>query len=319
MAAKAFISTFPFGAVNPEPLELLTKHGIEYAANTTGRRLTSEEVAAQIDNADYFIAGTEPITHEVLDAAPNLKLIARVGVGLDNVPFEEVGRRNIAVTFTPTATTRAVAELAVGMILDLARQISLVDRNLRNGIWNKHMGSLLLGKTVGIIGAGRIGREVARLLAPFGVTVLACDVVQDTAYALESGISYVTKEELFARADFVTIHVNYSDACHHLVCREMLALMKPSAFLVNTSRGPVVSEGDLYEALKNGTLAGAALDVFEEEPYRGKLIELPNVVLTPHIGAATTESRYLMELGAVEEVIRFHTGKPLLYPVTKAL
>lgn len=308
---KVLITTVPYGEISEEPLKLLSQAGLEVIKNPLGRRPTPQELIELIKDKDYLIAGLEQITPEVLDKSLNLKLISRVGVGVDNIPFEETNKRGIKVSYTPDAPTQAVAEICVGLILDCARNFSSVDRDLRNGKWTKHMGVLLSGKTVGIIGLGRIGKTLAKLLKPFNVKILANDIIEDHEFSKEYGIELVTKEEVYERSDFLSINLYCSPEVENMINKEVLQKMKKSAFLINTSRGQVVNEEDLYDALKNGVISGAAIDVYKEEPYLGKLKDLPNIILTAHIGAATKESRYFMELEAAEEVVRFHNGESL--------
>lgn len=241
-----------------------------------------------------------------------------MGVGLDNVPFEAARERGIAVTYTPDAPTQAVAELVVGLMLDGMRHISATDRHMHAGTWDKYMGSLLHRKTVGIIGVGRIGKQVIRLLEPYGIKVLGNDVRPDEEFGRAHNVQWVEKEELFAHADIVSLNLSYSADVEHLINSRTIGLMQPHTFLINTARGPLVKEEDLYQALKRDQLAGAAIDVYEHEPYNGPLAECDNVILTSHMGAATTESRRNMEVGAVEEVVRFHTGAQLLYQIDHA-
>ncbi|EAK4403960.1 3-phosphoglycerate dehydrogenase, partial [Campylobacter coli] len=172
---KVFISTHPFGETSKIPLELLDKNGFEVRINNRGRKITSKELSKDIGEAEVLIAGTEKITEDVLRNAPNLKLISRVGIGLDGIDFELCRKYNIKVVYTPDAPTMAVAELCVGLILDLSRKISFTDANLKQGIWNRHMGMLLYGKTIGIIGMGRIGKSLIKLLSSFNVSFKVCD------------------------------------------------------------------------------------------------------------------------------------------------
>lgn len=313
MCMKAFISTYPFGTVSEEPLQLLQSAGIEYGINPHQRSMTSVELAACIGEVDYLLAGVEMITPAVLDQAKNLKCIVRVGAGLDNIPFDELKKRAIKIASTPEATTRAVAECAMGLIFDCLRQFTRIDRDLRQGVWNKHMGSLLEGKTIGIVGLGRIGKTLVQFLGVFGVHILAYDVFQDSTFAQEHAIAYHELPTVLAQSDIVVLSLAYTSAVHHLMNADTLALMKSSASLINVARGALVDESALSDALTQGRLASAALDVFEKEPYAGPLCTLPNVTLTAHIGAATRESRRLMEVSAVEELLRFHRGEPLRF------
>lgn len=315
MQRKVFISTAPFGTVSDEPLRLLKEAGLEVRLNPYGRKMTEEEMIKEIADIDYLIAGTEQITPAILDAAKKLKLISRVGVGVDNIPFAKIAQRGIKAAYTPDAPTQAVAELVVQTMIMLLRNVHTVHNQLREGVWNKFMGNLLKGKTIGIIGAGRIGSTIVKLLQPFGVRILANDPVVSDELIKKYGVIFTTKEEVFGASDVVSLNLFYSPEVHHLINKKTLSLMKPGAFLINTARGMLVDEEDLFQALKGGVIKGAALDVFEQEPYKGTLRSLDNVILTPHIGAATQESRFEMEKGAATEVVRFDRGEPLLNEV----
>jgi len=313
--AKVFISTVPFGSVSPEPLKLLSEVGIEVVMNSFGRKMTTSELADSIKDADYLIAGTEMITPEVIDRAKNLRLIARVGVGLDNVPFEMTKQKGIKVSYTPDAPTRAVAELTIGLIVNCARAVSSADRSIRSGNWSKKMGVLLSGKTVGIIGLGRIGKQVVKLLKPFGMEILVNDILPDKDFISEHNVTLVSKEEIFERSDFISLHLNYSEEVKNMINSASLSKMKKGAYLINTARGGIINEEDLKQFLETGHLSGAAIDVFENEPYTGSLKDLPNIILTAHMGAATNESRFMMETQATQEVVRFHLGQELNFEV----
>jgi len=309
--AKAFITTVPFATVSREPLDLLEQAGIAAIINPLGKNMTHDDFAQFCEDVDYVIAGLPPFSEAFFEKAKKLNLIVRVGVGYDNVPFDLCKQYGVKVSYTPGAGTHAVAELTIGLLIDALRRFSFIDRDLRAGGWNKYMGEMLRGKTVGIIGVGRIGKRVIELLQPFGVRILGNDLVEDAAFARAHNVTFVSKEELYRSADIISIHVSKTPSAHHMISEKALSLMKPSAVLLNLSRGGVVDEHALYKALVQNKIAGAALDVYEEEPYTGPLTALDNVILTAHVGAGTTESRRLMEVGAVEEVVRFHKGEPL--------
>ncbi|EEU8400258.1 phosphoglycerate dehydrogenase [Campylobacter lari] len=302
---KVFVSTHPFGETSENPLKLLSENGFNVRLNNHGRKISSQELAEDIKDAEILIAGTEKITEEVLQNAPNLKLISRVGIGLDGIDFELCCKYNIKVAYTPDAPTMAVAELCVGLILDLSRKISFTDVNLKQGIWNRHMGMLLYGKTIGIIGMGRIGKSLIKLLSSFNVSFKVCEPDPDFAFLKMYNIKLVDKEKLLRESDVISLNLPLKkDTIDYLILDD-LKKMKKSAILINTARGGIVNERDLFIALRDKIIAGAAVDVFEEEPYRGKLRELDNVVLTCHMGASTIESRTDMETQAVEEAIRY--------------
>lgn len=260
---------------------------------------------ALLQDVDGLIAGTEILARKVLSNATRLKVISRCGTGLDNVDLEAAAELGIHVCNTPDAHVDAVAELTLAGILNVLRRITYADRAIRHGEWEKPMGGLLRGKTVGIIGLGRIGKALVKLLHPFEVMILANDPCQDKAFAQQYSVRYFPLNNLLAKADIITIHLSYSSDIHHLLDRSRLALMKPGAILVNCARGGLVDEQPLYEFLKENKLAGAYLDTFEQEPYRGPLTELQNVVFTPHIGSYAAECRLRMETEAVENLLQF--------------
>lgn len=300
---RVFISTSTFGEHDPEPLQILRQHGITYEMNPYRRRLESHEVVEFIEHVEGLIAGTEPLDRKVLMQAKHLRVISRCGTGLDNVDLEAAQERGIVVTNTPTAHIDGVAELALGAILALIRKIPHADRRIRQGEWSKSMGQLLKGSTIGIVGLGKVGRRLVELLKPFGVTVIAFDPQPDFAFASTNHVRIRPLDDVLQGADIVTVHVPYSPEVHHLLDRKRLALMKPGAFLINTSRGGIVDEEALYEFLHQGWLEGAYIDTFESEPYSGPLTRLPNTILTPHIGSYAKESRIRMETEAVENLL----------------
>ncbi|MCH3757878.1 MULTISPECIES: phosphoglycerate dehydrogenase [Campylobacterales] len=308
---KVFVSTHPFGETSKIPLELLSKNEFEVRVNAHRRKITSQELAKDIRDAEILIAGTEKITEEVLQNAPNLKLISRVGIGLDGIDFELCRKYNIKVAYTPDAPTMAVAELCVGLMFDLSRKISFTDANLKQGVWNRHMGMLLYGKTIGIIGMGRIGKSLIKLLSSFNVSFKVCEPNPDFTFLKMYNVELTDKIKLLKESDVVSLNLPLKRDTINFLTLDDLKNMKKSSILINTARGGIVNEDDLYIALKENLIAGAAVDVFEEEPYKGKLRELDNIVLTCHMGASTIESRTDMETQAVEEVIRYKNRVPL--------
>ncbi len=296
------ITTSSFGKHDQSLIDDLTNKGIQITANPFGRKLTEPEVTELITRHQPLgiIAGVEPLSRAVLQQAINLKIISRCGIGMDSVDLKAAKELGIKVTNTPDGPTIPVAELTVGMILALLRRIHLVDGAIRRGEWERPMGGLLYGKTVGIIGCGRIGSYVAKLLASFGCKILGCDL-----FCSENECYEPTEiDELLAAADIVTIHIPYSEENHHFINRDRLNIMKKGTILVNAARGGLVNEKALYEALEKGRLAGAALDSFEEEPYKGPLRNLNNVLLTSHIGSYAKEARVMMERQAAENLLR---------------
>ena len=304
---KVFVSTHPFSETTEEPMALLKKHGIEVVTNRFGRKITSEELAEEVKDADVIVAGTENITEEVFKKAPNLKLISRVGVGLDGVDFPLCKKYGVRVAYTPEAPTTAVGELCVGMMLDLSRQISQSDDLIRNGKWKRHMGMLLLGKTIGIIGMGRIGKSLAHMLSGFNVKILAHDIAPDIIFGRIANLTYTDKETLLRNSDIVSVNLPLKKDTRDFITMNDMKMMQSHAFIINTARGGIVNEEDLYQAVKNKIIAGAGVDVFEHEPYTGKFTELNNIIMTCHMGAATKDSRYDMEMQSVQEAVLFLT------------
>lgn len=298
MKNKIAITTTSFAKYDNSQIELCRKKGIEIIFNPYRRKIKSDELVELAKDAVGLIAGTELITESVLLKLPALRVISRCGAGIDNVDINAANRLGIKVFNTPDAPTLAVAELTVGLMLNLLRKVGQMDRELRNEQWQKKMGNLLYGKKVGIKGFGRVGKKVAELIRPFGCEIAYSDpFVEDGLF----GLKRLSLEDLLGWADIVSIHVSVAE---QLIGEKELKLMKKGALLVNTSRGGVVDESKLYEYLKNCYLSGAALDVFVEEPYAGPLKELDNVILTPHIGSYAMEARIEMERQAVENLLK---------------
>lgn len=302
---KVLISTSSFGKTGERPLEMLTAAGVEYQLNPYGRKLSPAESAELMAGIDGIIAGTEKMDRELLSNLPKLKIISRVGTGMDAIDLEAAKSLGIKVINTPDAHVEAVAELTLGGILDVFRHVSRAGRMMREGTWRKPMGRLLHGKVVGIIGLGRIGKALVKLLHPFDVTILAHDPYQDSAFAEQYGIEYLDLENLMSQADVVSLHLPYSKERYHLLDERLLGLMRPDAILVNCARGGLVDEDALLAQLQAGKLAGAYLDTFEKEPYQGPLTSVDNVLLTPHIGSYAAECRLRMETEAVENLLGF--------------
>jgi D-3-phosphoglycerate dehydrogenase / 2-oxoglutarate reductase len=305
---KVLITTSSFGKYSDKPIELLKKHGFEPILNPYGRKLTKEETLELYKDIKYVIAGTEKIDQEVMDKSPRLKVISRCGVSMDNVDLEQAKKRQIIVTNTPYGPTQSVAELTIGLMLDLLRNITLMDREMRKHIWKKRMGFLLGGKTVGIIGLGKIGKQIVEYLKPFGVKVLAYDKYQDNDFADKYNVEYKSLEDLLKSSDVVSINVSLNPETHNLINMKTLSMMKKESFLINLARGEVINEDDLYQALMEEKISGAAIDTFTKEPYQGKLLELDNTVITPHIGSYAREGRIKQEYDSAENLIDMVKG-----------
>lgn len=295
---KIAITTSSFAKFSDEPLQLLRDAGVEYVLNTTGRALTEDEAIAILDGCVGVAAGTEPLTRRVMDALPGLKVISRCGTGMDSVDRKAAEEKGIAVRNTPDGPTLAVAELTVGYALDLMRQVTRMDRELRAGTWKKRMGNLLDGKKVGIVGFGRIGRAVARLFTPFGVQIAFSD-----PYATDDTTPKMELDALLQWADIITLHCSKPADGGYVLDARRIGLMPEGSWLINAARGGLVDEDALYEALKSGRMAGAAIDVFGKEPYEGPLREVDSAILTPHIGSYAREARIRMETDTIRNLL----------------
>lgn len=304
---KLLITTVPFGENNTKPLEMIEgTNSIKYTINPLNRKLKENELCEMIPGFDLLIAGTEPITMKVLNNADKLKIISRVGVGLDNVDLNVARERGIQVCYTPDAPSPAVAELTIAHMLNLLRHIPSVDYKMRSGIWNRIQGQRLANLTIGIIGIGRIGLRVLKHLQGFDpVRILVNDLnPREDIYKIFNA-HHVEKEEIYTSADIISLHVPLTNMTRNLITKNELKLMRPSTVVINTSRGGIINENDLFECLTSNQISGAAIDVFETEPYSGRLVELENCYFSCHMGSMTKDCREKMEIEATEEIVRF--------------
>lgn len=298
---KIVISTSSFDINNNPYIKRLTKGGMQIVLNPYQRKLSEDEILALLgDDTIGLLAGIEPLTKKVLNSAHGLKVIARCGTGLDSVDLDAAHQNDILVSNTPEAPAQAVSELTMGLILSVLRQIGSTHRLIQDGQWPRTQGNLLAAQTVGIIGLGHIGRRVAALCLAFGAKVIAHDPYPKQAHP---DIPLLQFEQLIKTANVISLHIPYSQNTHHLISADTISLMKPGTILINAARGGLIDENALIEALKSGHIAGAALDVFEQEPYQGPLLNYNNVVMTSHIGSLAKESRQRMELEAAENLL----------------
>jgi D-3-phosphoglycerate dehydrogenase len=276
----------------------------EFADVITNFEITPDQLKEQVKEYDALIIRSRTkVTREIIEAS-NLKVIARAGVGLDNIDLDAAKERRIKIINTPGASSIAVAELAIGLMLALLRNISKGDSGIKEGRWEKKqlLGGEICGKVVGIIGMGRIGKEVSKRLKNWGCEILGCDPSIDEDTMQKVGAKKVELATLLKNSDIVTIHVPLSPKTRKMIGKKQIGMMKDDAILIHTARGGIVDEAAVYEALKSGKLAGAGFDVFENEPYLGPLAELENVVLTPHIGANTKEAQARIGKELVEKM-----------------
>ena len=296
--------------VDPVLTKILTDNGLKISYEP---EITPEQILEKISTFNIIIVRSRTtITKEMIDKADNCKIIARVGVGLDNVDQEAAKTKNIRVINAVEGAMNAVAELVLGLMLSLARQTARGDRAIRDGKWLKKelKGTELRGKYLGIIGLGNIGKRLGRLARALNMNIIGYDVMPiDEEFAKEVGLMKADLNTLLQSSDYISIHVPLLDSTYHLLDTQKMSTMKKTAKIINTSRGGVVDEDALYEAIKCGTLGGAALDVFEQEPATGnKLAELDNVILTPHIGAQTKEAQSLAANVIGEKIIQILRG-----------
>lgn len=306
MPLIAQVTSYPFGISSPDPVDMLTAAGFTVRLSPHRRKHTPAETAALLGDVDVLVAGTEPLPASVLAAGlPRLKHVARVGVGLDGLDVAFCAANGIAVTYTPDAPARSVVEQVFGLLISVSRRLVEAHEGLRRGEWNRLTGVLWDGKTLGILGCGRIGKQVAEIARAFRMRVLAHDIREDHEWAGRHGVEYVSLDALFARSLAVTVHLPYDHSTEDLVCERLLRLMPRGGFLLNTCRGEVLDEDGLFRCLIDGHLGGAALDVYRDEPYHGPIRSLPNVFLCCHQGSCSHDGRYAMEMGAAENTVAY--------------
>ena len=294
---KVLLGPSTFAAIDRAPLDKLVQQGYEVIENPFKRKLTKSEVLELLsDDVIGLIAGLEPLDREVMEKT-NLKVISRCGSGMSNVDMEAAEELNIKVFSTPFGPTAAVVELTLGILLSMLRMIPQMDRDLHNGKWNKKIGQQLSGKTVAIIGFGRIGQAVAKALQPFSVHILPVDPLlseNDTAF------TPVALPDALREADIITLHASGDS---RILGKEELKIAKDGVFILNAARGNLIDHSALLENLENEKIAGAWIDTYPEEPYHGPLTNFPQVILTPHIGSYTKECRSSMEMESVVNLI----------------
>lgn len=313
---KVLITTVPFAQTNSIPLELLYEVGIHVDINPYGRKILPAELGDLIGDYELLIAGTEVIDRDVLEKAKRLKCISRVGIGLDGVDLNFARELGIQLAYTPDAPAPAVAELTIGLLLSLARGIHVANAQIHQGKWERIYGKRIPEMTIGVIGAGRIGGRVLRRLGSFGSPrVLVNDIQPNYSICDDLKIEWVDKQTIYQESDVITFHLPLTRSTQNLVTAKEIELMKEDVLLINTARGGIINENDLALALEAGRVAGAAVDVFVQEPYTGPLARLENCILTAHMGSMSRDCRNAMELQAVQEIIRFLNGKPFCNPV----
>lgn len=300
------VVTSPSFSSNKLLQEEIYKYFPNAKLNLDGKRFNKEDLIEYIKDADAVIVGLEPINEEVLDKCPKLKIVSKYGVGLNNIDLEACKKRKIAIGWTGGVNKLSVAEMALGYMLMLCRNLFATSNELKNGIWNKAGGFQLSGKKVGIIGVGYIGKEVVRLLKPFNCEILVNDIINQDEYYKENNLIEASKEEIFSSCDIVTIHTPYDDTTKEIVNLEVFKIMKKSSFIINSARGGIINENDLKYALQNKLIGGAAIDAYVEEPPTDKeLLNLPNLICTPHIGGNSKEAVEAMGMSAIKHLVEY--------------
>lgn len=308
---KILISNIGFGDSYNDALSKLSQFG-DLIINTEKIRFDENYFLQNIDDVEVIVAGTEKISRKVIEKASNLKLIARVGVGVDNIDLDAAKENRISICYTPEAPSLSVPEFTLALMLNLVKGIGLNDRYMHQHNWYRPMGRMLSSMTIGIVGIGKIGKAVINLIhaiAPAARILFYDTCVQEHEFAKKIELT-----ELFKMSDIISIHLPLNVETTNLVNQSLLQQMRSGSFLINTSRGEIVDESALYVLLESNYLGGAALDVFEEEPYKGPLCDLENCLLTSHIGSMTKEVRGLMEEQVIEDVTQFLLERPLLRP-----
>ena len=287
------IGASSFAEENEEIMRVLLSKGIEIRKNPYGRRLTKEEIIEHLQGAEGLLAGLEPLDQEVFDKCPDLRAIARIGIGMDNVDLDAAKKTGIKVSNTPDGPTEAVAEMTLTAMLALLHNLNSHNMDVHEGIWKKQIGKSITEVTVFVIGYGHIGKRVANMLTSLGARILVYDKynTNNTMVSLEDGIS---------QADVITIHASGAE---EIITKEMFCKMRKGVFILNSARGGLINEDALYDALNNGIVDGFWGDALWSEPYHGKLSKCKNAILTPHISTYTTKCRNRMEMQAVENLL----------------
>lgn len=317
MTFNVLVASRSFGPNCPEAIQRLIDAGATLIANPWGRSPKEEELAGAMQNIDVLVSGTEPVTARVMDAAPNLMFIAKHGVGYENIDLDAAKARSVPVAIAGGAIADSVADMAMGLLLACARHIPQGDRAVRAGKWPRMVGVELRGQTLGIIGLGQIGREVALRAKAFGMNVIAFDVFPNEAFAKEHAIRFLPMHDVLMQSDFVSLHAPVTEQTRSLINAVTLQTMKRSAVLINTARGELVDEVALAQGLREGWIAGAACDVFVKEPPAADnpLLTLDNFIAAPHSAGQTDAG--LRKLGevTVDNILRLMRGEALLYRV----
>ena len=284
----------------------LLDHFPNAAFNEKDRYLAGPELVDFLADADAALIGRDSINTELIGSLPKLRMVAKYGVGLDNLDQEALSCAGIELRVAFGTNRRSVAELTLGFMIGLCHNMSSGSEELKRGVWRREGGQELTGKSIGIIGCGQVGQELVRLLQPFQCRIWVHDIADRSKFCRKFGAVETGFEEIIEEVDILTLHVPLTENTENLIDKSVLATMKPSAFLINTSRGRVVNQGDLHQALVSGEIAGAGLDVFwEEPPIETEFLQLPNLMVTPHIGGNARESIDAMGRAAIQNLVDY--------------
>lgn len=303
---KVLVAAYPFLT------EIGSCDDIAFVVNPWGNReFTSKEMTEELIRGSYdgLIVGTKKVDNELTDRCQSLRVISRLGVGINNIDVIHFNKYGVVTTYTPFGPTDSTAEMAVSLILAGMRKLSVYDKKIRQGVWERHFDMRLMDATVGIVGFGRIGKRVASILSGFGCRILLHDIDPDHATANAMKLGFVSKRELLETCDVITLHIPLKNDTYGWLSSNELKLMKQKVTLVNTARGGIVNEQDIFDYLVQHKDSFFCVDVFEEEPYHGKLKELENVLLTPHSSTFTVGSRKQTELAAIENCLKVLRGQ----------
>jgi phosphoglycerate dehydrogenase-like enzyme len=310
---RVLVTPRAFLDLDGEHKDILKKAGYEIVANPRPRSLTEDEMAAYITGMDALIVGEDPVTHRVLDQTTTLKIISKFGTQMDNIDVDVAAARNIPVAFTPGVTYPAVAELTLGLIFALLRGIHVMDRDIRAGKWSSLAGVEIMGKTLGVVGMGGIGKEVAKRALALGMNVLGFDMHPDESFAEYYGIEYVPADELLKHSDILSLHLTLTPDTKGWLSKIRVGRIRPGSYLINTGRPELIDEGAVLDALRGQRLRGAAFDLpGDETPFTVPLLSQENVLVTGHAGSNTEESVRRQAVMAAENVVAVLSGNPKL-------
>lgn len=313
---KVIVTARSFGKTDDQAKNILEQNGCKIVKIEAVNGPVEEQIKKEIVDSDAVIAGLDDYTEEIIKSGKRLKVISRYGVGYDKVDLETAKKNNVAVTITPGANGDSVADMAMALMLDVARNVSYMDRSMKEKNQQRPNGVEMWQKTLGVIGAGRIGQGVARRCKGFDMQVLCYDMYENELFKKEVGAEYVNLNTLLKKSDFITIHSPLTPETENMIDKKAFAIMKKEAIIVNTARGGIINEKDLYQALKSGEIRGAGLDAtVKEPPYDSKLLTLDNCIITPHAGAATKEASNKMSVLAAQNVVDILTRGVCNYQV----